>query len=64
MRHWGRILLDVDSETVRENFGSGWLLDAASEMTSSTRFKGDVALNKSVLGPVLFSFATHRDLTF
>ena len=41
-----------------------WLLDAASEMTRLTDFRGDVALNKSGLGPVLCSSATHRDLKF
>ena len=40
------------------------LLDAASEMTSCTPSRGDVALNNSGLGPVLYSFATHRDLMF
>ena len=32
---------------------SFWLLDTASEMTSFTPSRGDVALNKSGLGPVL-----------
>ena len=41
-----------------------WLLDAASEMTSATPSRGDVALNKWSLGPVLYSSATHRDLMF
>ena len=41
-----------------------WLLDAASEMTSFTPSTSDVALNKSGLGPVLYSFANHRDLVF
>ena len=33
-------------------------------MTSFTPSRGDVALNKSGLGPVLYSFATQRDLMF
>eukprot|EP00972_Heterocapsa_arctica_P009063 1334554-Heterocapsa_arctica.AAC.1 len=37
---------------------------AASDMTSRTPSKGEVPANRSGLGPVLNSFATHRDLMF
>ena len=60
-------LLEVRSTDVKKKTKRNvpfWLLDAASEMTSFAPSRGDVALDKSGLGPVLYSFATHRDLVF
>ena len=57
--------LDVDfASRPRMELRSSHVNHQTSEMTNLILSRGDVALNKSGLGPLFFSFATQRDLMF